>query len=1061
MNWPPEAMPLTVAVRQWHESASGEVAESHGTPARAWSDPAPTWPDGVLAFDTETTTDRAQRLTFGWYRYARWQPDGTLATVAEGVLYADDLPERDPDGFTSLQASARAQAAETAPVPHRAVTLLSRRAFLNEVLWPAIQADALIVGFNLPFDLSRLAVRWGETRHRRKRRNGGMPSPDLFTRGFSLALWEYQDKQTGEWREHSYRPRVKVKHIDNKRAFIGLSGVRKQDRRDPRPGGRFLDLKTLAFALTNQGHSLASACVAFEVEEGKATSEQHGVITPAYIAYARQDVRAYLYLLERLRHEFDRHPVDLLPDRAQSPASIAKAYLRAIGITPPLARELGIPREVLGQTMSAYYGGRTECRIRRVPVPVVYVDFLSMYPTVNTLMGLWRFLTADRIETVDATAEVQALLDNVTLDGCFDPSLWPELPFYAQVVPDGDVLPVRAAYSASSFTIGLNSLQSDRPLWYAGPDLIASTLLTGSPPNVLRAFRLIPHGTLQTLQPVQLGGEVLIDPRTDDFFRFVIEERKWLKRATANGEAVAPHLDLFLKVLANSGSYGIFAELNRQELPADERVAITVYGASDAPFAATTNVPELPGQTCYPPLAALITSAARLMLALLEREVTDRGGDYAFCDTDSMAIVASEPGGLVPCLGGAHRLLDGMPAVKALSWHGVDTIVERFAALNPYDRSVVPGSILEVEEVNHDAGSRARRQLWCYAISAKRYALFTRDADDVPEIVDDGYSEHGLGHLLNPDDPESDVREWMRTIWAGLVSEALGNAVDWPDWLARPAMSRITVSSPLVLRPLGQRSRPYPEAVKPFNFLASPHVAPLGHPAGVDAQHFHLVAPYTKEARQWSKLRWTDVYSGEAFGITTGGGAVGERVARVQSYGDVIGRYRTHPEVKSLGPDGAPCEKRTIGLLQRRPVVLRELVHIGKETNRLEEVEQGLVHDWEEVQLVFRESPGDSWATEVLPVLRSIPRVELAKATGTQERTLREILAGRRQPHRGLRETLLYCAAMHRGTSRHMKEIRAKACCSCGTPMDRPRARYCSPACRQSAYRRRTLGGAG
>lgn len=35
--------------------------------------------------------------------------------------------------------------------------------------------------------------------------------------------------------------------------------------------------------------------------------------------------------------------------------------------------------------------------------------------------------------------------------------------------------------------------------------------------------------------------------------------------------------------------------------------------------------------------------------------------------------------------------------------------------------------------------------------------------------------------------------------------------------------------------------------------------------------------------------------------------------------------------------------------------MLGDLVHIGKETNRLEEVEQGMVHDWDEVQLVFRE----------------------------------------------------------------------------------------------------------
>lgn len=434
---------LTVALRQWHEPANNNEANApSGRPVLTRPAP-PRWPQTVLAFDTETTTDRRQRLTFGWYRYARWHQDGTLTTLAEGLFFADDLPERDPAGFAALQAFVQARRADTV-TGHQPIAFLTRWEFMNDVFWPALQADALICGFNLPFDLSRLAVGWGETRRRRKRAKGGMPPPDVFTRGFSLLLWDYQDKATGEWKEHKYRPRIRIKHVDNKRAFIGLAPPRKRDRRDPHHGGRFLDLKTLTFALTNRGHSLASACEAFGVEDGKAAAAQHGLITPDYIAYARQDVRATLLLLERLRVEFDRHPIDLLPDRAQSPASIAKAYLRAMGITPLLEREPIVSRTVLGQTMSAYSGGRTECRIRRVPVPVAYVDFLSMYPTVNSLMGLWRFITAERIEVVDATAEVQALLDGATHDRCFDPAFWRQLTCYGQIMPDGAILPVRA-----------------------------------------------------------------------------------------------------------------------------------------------------------------------------------------------------------------------------------------------------------------------------------------------------------------------------------------------------------------------------------------------------------------------------------------------------------------------------------------------------------------------------------------------------------------------------------------------------------------------------------------
>lgn len=180
----------------------------------------------------------------------------------------------------------------------------------------------------------------------------------------------------------------------------------------------------------------------------------------------------------------------------------------------------------------------------------------------------------------------------------------------------------------------------------------------------------------------------------------------------------------------------------------------------------------------------------------------------------------------------------------------------------------------------------------------------------------------------------------------GANSGGSGLPFTWPAWVDRPAMSRLSASSPHLLKTLSRNQNDtYAASVKPFNFLISPRVAPLGHPPGVDPQHFHLIAPYTKDARQWTKLRWTDVYSGEQFAISTREGSAGQGIARVQSFGEVIARYRMHPEAKSLGPVGRPCGKRTVGLLQRRPVTLGELVHIGKETNRLEEVEQGLVHN--------------------------------------------------------------------------------------------------------------------
>ena len=161
------------------------------------------------------------------------------------------------------------------------------------------------------------------------------------------------------------------------------------------------------------------------------------------------------------------------------------------------------------------------------------------------------------------------------------------------------------------------------------------------------------------------------------------------------------------------------------------------------------------------------------MLALLEREVADRGGTYAFCDTDSMAIVSTENGGLVPCRGGSHRTSEGQEAIRALPWSEVEELREKFQALNPYDERV-PGSVLELEDENFaDRARTEQRQLHCYAISAKRYALYALDeegevilraASKTDPYPGEKWSEHGLGHLLNPTDPESEDRDWIRQL---------------------------------------------------------------------------------------------------------------------------------------------------------------------------------------------------------------------------------------------------------------------------------------------------------
>ena len=56
--------------------------------------------------------------------------------------------------------------------------------------------------------------------------------------------------------------------------------------------------------------------------------------------------------------------------------------------------------------------------------------------------------------------------------------------------------------------------------------------------------------------------------------------------------------------------------------------------------------------------------------------------------------------------------------------------------------------------------------------------------------------------------------------------------------------------------------------------------------------------------------------------------------AIVETFEGLLHRYFYHPESKSLGPDGEPCQAKTIGRLLRPHIVGGKHHHIGKEVDR-------------------------------------------------------------------------------------------------------------------------------
>lgn len=917
----------------------------------------------ALIFDTETATDAGQALRFGSYQLRN---DGRL--IEAGLFY-------DPEGISPGELETLRAFAE-----RERLLVRTRDEFVDEVLFHrAYQLRARIVGFNLPFDISRLAIGHG-------------PARRAMYGGFTFTL-----SQQKIW------PNVRVKHLSRRCALIDFAapfrqrdsrGQRNRGLKTPVRRGYFVDVNTLSASLLSQGFTLASLSRFLKVENPKLEFDQFdGPIVDAMLTYAVRDVQTtwdcYAALLKRL----DRLGMaDLQPEEIYSEASIGKGYLREMGIAPWRVAQPDFPPEMLGRIMASYYGGRSEVRIRRQVRQVILCDFLSMYPTVCTLMGLWRFVTASGMVWSDATAETRDLLASVTLADLQSPDLWPRLATLVWVQADGDIFPVRTTYEGEAqATIGANYLSSATSLWFTLADCIASKLLTGKAPQIVEALAFAPGPMQSGLCPIDISGnpQYRVDPAETDFFRRVIELRKatQARMASASGDE-REALDIeqhALKICANSTSYGIWMQVNVAKRA--KQFTATIYGHDGEPFTRETDKAEKPGEYFHPLLASLITGAARLMLAITECQIAAHGLEWAFCDTDSMAIAKPDA-------------LDSDEFRQR-----VEAIAEWFVPLNPYDFG---GSILKIEGENVSLETGKPEPLYCWAVSSKRYALFNLASDGSPVLRK--VSAHGLGHLLPPyraDNPPSDipaphesvmrsgVERWHCDLWFQIVSAALAGKPDMPKLdfhaaMSSPAVSRYGATAPELLRWFDgfNANRPYREQVKPFGFLLSLHasrnwkgeeiIAPnsrRGRPP--KAQPPKPVAPFDNDPAKIAATAF-DRESGKAVPATA-----------LQTYAEALAQYHLHPESKFLGGDY--LDK---GTTRRRHIHASGIRHIGKESNQWErQAMLGLEAEYDPDYGLSDESRAR--LTGELPALVSgMGKAGAAKALGISPSRLRMLLSG-------------------------------------------------------------------
>ena len=830
----------------------------------------PPYHSRILVFDTETTVDEYQNFLFGqaWLvvneknNKVEHAVNAPTTHIQRYFIVADDFDavyhgkNSVEDAKRIMQTYVNEHANEYQPcslsIDPKPQYLWPRSIFVREVLLPEITLNkTTLVGFNLPFDLSRIAV-------------GCSVTADKTSFRFSLL----EDTKSGSY------PGIVIKPLDSKKAFISLDLPYNviSDYKEEHHRGSFLDLRTAIFALTNKAANLKHATtVLYPVSHPKAMEDdaEHGTITNSYLNYNTRDLQAtwelYCQVNEdyRCRHETLAVQAKMEIERLYSPASIGKAYFKAMGIRPFMEKNPEFPKDVLGYVMSSFYAGRSEVHIRNHPIQTFHVDVHSMYPSVFVLTKLWQYVIAESISTVnledpkvtktqehakllqaitgmgkmnlpvptektnnlarleeeinslpqfpDETEAMRVWMEAITLESLLQPETWQHLVGIVKVRPNHDLLPVRAKYG-QSWNIGWNYLTSEVPLWYTIADVLAAKILTGKLPEIEQVIRFYPGGPQADLKSLDMSGLGIhgqgvlgrFAPAKEDFFKTVIEARTRVKKERdqhAKGSATYQQLDgqqEGLKILANATSYGINVELNREE--SEEPTTFDVFSVESSQ--ATLEAFEKPGPFFNPIVATTITGTAHLMLAIIQKLTEQFGGDYALMDTDSSFIVDQAD------IGKPLREQHGNP--RSIG----QKVMDGLRSLYPYDDNP-ERALLEMEK-----DSEIHDPLYIYAVSAKRYATFVLDSTSgQPAIVE--AKTHGLAYARPKNLPDGET--WEMGIWRHLISHAMGQKFqdNLPPWLNNVVTMSIGVTTPYLYQQIHRfrQGNRYAASIKPWNFF--------------------------------------------------------------------------------------------------------------------------------------------------------------------------------------------------------------------------------------------------
>jgi hypothetical protein len=200
-----------------------------------------------------------------------------------------------------------------------------------------------------------------------------------------------------------------------------------------------------------------------------------------------------------------------------------------------------------------------------------------------------------------------------------------------------------------------------------------------------------------------------------------------------------------------------------------------------------------------------------------------------------------------------------------------------------------------------------------------------------PVIVKDGWSSHGLGHLLhgNCEDEDEEIHDrWEKELWLRIIKCASGEVSEddlCEEYLGEYAVAKYAVTKPNLHRRLEEinQHKEISKQIKPFNFVLVGQAAESGR----DGEPIHPITRFTKRIEEAPFQPFIDYNTGKRY--------AGGSELYWKSLSGIIYEYLNHAESKFRNGHETGKMKRRHVHVQKKG----QIHYIGKEADQIEQTE--------------------------------------------------------------------------------------------------------------------------